>query len=98
MTLFGQLDTRWTPLSMKIDSGGTFSPLKGGPLSIVSQQRRLNMGNLEPHFPQKRLSTNTLTIPHSPRNIIEFRVGSEKDVAYGSSVMKVVSKCVPLFT
>ena len=53
------------------------------------------MGNLEPHFPLKRLSTNTLTIPHSPRNTFEFRVGSEKDVAYGSSFMKVFSKCVP---
>ena len=56
------------------------------------------MGNLEPHFPLKRLSTNTLTIPHSPRNTcIRFRVGSEKDVAYGSSFMKVFSKCVHFY-
>ena len=40
MTLFGQLDTRWTPLSIKIDSGGTFSPLKGAALNRFSAEAK----------------------------------------------------------
>ena len=60
MTLFGQLDTHSTQLSMKIDSGGTFSPLKVAALNRFSAEGK--HGNWEIwnlNFPFKTFEQKT---------------------------------------